>query len=226
MMKKLGFIVFIFALAIGLVFSTNCSFSSLASFSGIQGSGTSKIENRNVSDFKRIDAGGAVTLDITVQKNFNVTVEADDNLLENIKTEVSGDTLKIYSSDRISPKTRVKVSISMPAIEGLNISGASNGSVAGVNADSLELKASGASKIKIDGTAKQLNVDASGASTIDAENLKAEGADVEASGASKAIVTAINDLKVDASGASKITYIGEPKNIKQNSSGASSVTKK
>ncbi len=155
-----------------------------------------------------------------------MTVEADDNLLTNIKTEVSGDTLKIYSEDRISPKTRVNVVISMPAIEGLDISGASSGNVAGVNANSLELKASGASKIKIDGTAKELNADASGASTIDAENLRVEDVDVEASGASKAVIMATNDLKVDASGASKISYVGEPKNIKQNSSGASSVTKK
>ena len=225
-MKKIGLIVFIIALAIGLAFSTNCSFGGFSNLSGVQGSGTSKTETRNVSGFKKIDAGGAIHVNVSVQKDFSVMVEADDNLLANIKTEVSGDTLKIYSEDRISPKTRVNIQISMPVIEGLDISGASSGNVAGVNADSLELKASGASKIKIDGTAKELNADASGASTIDAENLRVEDADVEASGASKAIVTATNDLKVDASGASKISYVGEPKNIKQNSSGASSVTKK
>lgn len=225
-MKKIGLIVFTFALAIGLAFSINCSFGGFSNLSGVQGSGTSKSETRNVSGFTKIDAGGAINVEVAVQKDFSVVVEADDNLLTNIKTEVSGDTLKIYSEDRISPKTRIKVLVSMPAIEGLDVSGASSGSVAGVNADSLELKASGASKIKIDGTAKELNADASGASTIDAENLKVEDADVEASGASKAVVTATNDLKVDASGASKISYVGEPKSIKQNSSGASSVTKK
>jgi len=225
-MKKIGLIVFIFALSIGLAFTTNCSFGGFSSLSGVQGSGTSKSETRNVRGFTKIDAGGAVNVEIAVQKNFSVVVEADDNLLANIKTEVSGDTLKIYSEDRISPKTRVNVLISMPEMEGLDVSGASSGNVANVNADSLELKASGASEIKMDGTAKELNADASGASTINAESLKVENADVEASGASKAIVSATNDLKVDASGASKILYVGEPKNIKQNSSGASSVTKK
>jgi hypothetical protein len=225
-MKKLGSVVFIFALSICLVFSTNCSFSGFRKLSGVQGSGTAKSETRNVSGFTKIDAGGAINVEIAVQKDFSVVVEADDNLLTNIKTEVSGDTLKIYSEDSISPKTQINVLISMPAIEGLDVSGASTGNVADVNADSLELKASGASKIKIDGTAKELNADASGASTVDAESLKVENADVEASGASKAIVAATNDLKVDASGASKISYVGEPKNIKQNSSGASSVMKK
>ena len=201
----------------------NCSFSN---FSGIQGSGTSKIETRNVSAFTKIDVGGAINIEVSVQNDFSVEVRADDNLLANIKTEVSGNTLKIYSEDRISPKTRINVKISMPALEGVDVSGASSGVVANVKADSLELKASGASKIKIDGEAQSLKADASGASTIDAEGLKVADADIEASGASKATVSANNDLKVDASGASKISYIGEPKNIKQNSSGASSVTKK
>jgi len=225
-MKKLGLLIFIFALAIGLAFSANCSFGSFSSFSGIQGSGTPKSETRNVSGFKKIEAGGAINLEVSVQKDFSVEVQADDNLLANIKTEVSGDTLKIYSEDRISPKTRINVKISMPEIEDLEVSGASSGNVTNVKADSLELKASGASKIKISGTAKDLEANASGASTIDAESLQVENAEVDASGASKAIISASNELNVEASGASKISYIGEPKNIKQNSSGASSITKK
>lgn len=225
-MKKLSSIVFILALATGLAFSAGCRLGSFSNFGGVQGSGTSKTETRNVSGFTKIDAGGAVSLEISMQKDFSVEVQADDNLLANIKTEVSGDTLKIYSEDRISPKTKINIRISMPSLEGLDVSGASNATVASVNADSLELKASGASKIKIDGTAKELNADASGASTIDAEGLRTEDADVEASGASKAIVSATDELKADASGASKISYTGEPKNLKQDSSGASSITKK
>jgi len=227
LMKKFGLLVFIFALSIGLVFSTNCGFSrSFNNFGGIQGSGTSKTETRNVIGFTKIDASNAVNVEVAVGSSFAVEVQADDNLLANIKTEVSGDTLKIYSEDRISSKTRINVKISMPTIEGLEISGASSANVAGVKANSLELKASGASKIKIDGEAKTLEADASGASSIDAEKLKVEDADVEASGASNATVSAVNDLDLNASGASKISYLGEPKNIKQDSSGASSIKQK
>lgn len=225
-MKKYGLLIFIFAISIGLAFSTNCSVGSFKNLGGVQGSGTSKTEARNVTGFTKVDASGAINVEVSSQKDFGVEVQADDNLLANIKTEVSGDTLKIYSEDRISPKTRINVKISMPEFEGLNVSGASSGSVSNVKADSLDLKASGASKIKIEGVAKELDADASGASTIDAENLKVEDADVDASGASSATVSASNDLKVDASGASKIAYVGEPQKIKQNSSGASSIVKK
>lgn len=222
-MKRLGLLAFITALAVGLTFSTSCDFGRL---SGIQGSGTVKTETRAVRDFTKIDAGGAVNVEVTVQKDFGVTVEADDNLLANIKTETSGDTLKIYSEDSISPKTRINVRISMPRLEKLDLSGASSGVVTAVNADSLELKASGASSIKIEGVAKKLNADASGASKIDAENLRTEDTDIEASGASSSTVNAANELRADASGASKITYLGDPKNLKQNLSGGSSINKK
>ncbi len=225
-MKKTGLIVFVFALAIGLTFSTNCSFGSFNNLSGVQGSGTSKNETRDVTGFTKIDAGGAINVQVFAQKDYSVEVQADDNLLTNIKTEISGDTLKIYSEDRISPKTQINVKISMPSIESLDVSGASSGNVVNIKTDSLELRASGASKISVKGETQTLKAGASGASTIDAEALQVEDAEVEASGASKAIVSVTNELNIEASGASKISYIGEPKNITQNSSGASSITKK
>lgn len=225
-MKKLSLAIFIFALAIGLIFSSGCSVRGIKNFGGTEGSGNAKTETRNVTGFNKVEAGGAVNVQITAQKDFSVSVEADDNLLAGIKTEISGDTLKIYSEDRISPKTSINVKISMPEIVGLELSGASSGNVSGVKSDLVELNANGASKIKIDGEVIKLNADASGASKIDAENLKTEDADVDASGASSATVAGTEELNLNASGASKISYIGEPKRIKQDASGASSISKK
>ncbi len=225
-MKKICLAIFILAVVIGVVFSGGCGLGGIKNLSVVQGSGNAKTETRKADGFKSVDASGAVNVEIVVQKGFSVSVEADDNLLENIKTEVNGDTLKIYSEDSISPKTRVNVKISMPEIIGLELSGASNANVSGVNSDLIELKASGASKVKIDGQVIKLRADASGASKIDAEGLKVEDANVDASGASSATIMATEEVDLDASGASKITYVGEPKRIKQNASGASSITKK
>lgn len=225
-MKKISLVIFILALAIGLIFSTNCGSVKINNFTGIKGSGTSKTEQRSVTGFKEIEAGGAVNLEVDAQKDFSVTVEADDNLLQYIKTEVSGNTLKIYSEGKISPTAKLNVKISMPELTGLDVSGASDAKVTNVKADSLELKASGASEIIIGGEARELKADASGASKINAENLKTQNADVDANGASAATVTATDQLNVQASGASKISYTGEPKNVKQDSSGASSINKK
>lgn len=228
-MKKIGLIVFIAALTVGSILSASFNFGSFSifgNFRGVRGSGNLRNETRDVSDFKEIKAGGAVNLEVVAQNDFNVSVEADDNLLQYIKTETDGDTLKIYTENNINPKSRINVRISMPELNSIDLSGASTANVSNVSSNSLTLEASGASKIKIDGTAKTLKSEASGASNVDASGLTVEDADVEANGASKTIVSATNDLKADASGASTIYYTGEPRNIEKNSSGASSVKKK
>lgn len=227
-MKKFRLIVFATALIVGLIFSSGCGIGrSFVTSSGIKGSGTTKVEQRNVSGFSKIDASGAINLEIATQNSdFNVTVEADDNLLQYIKTEASGDTLKIYSEGNISPKTKINVKISMRELSDLDISGASSANITNIKSDSLELTASGASKILANGVVKTVKTDASGASTIDAEKLVTEDADVNSSGASKVIVAPSNDLNADASGASSVYYTTDPKNIKQDASGASSIKKK
>lgn len=225
-MKKFSSIVFAAALLMGVVFAGGCGFGNINSRNSIEGSGTLKSEKRNVSGFSKIDAGGAVNLEIVTGKGFDVSLETDDNLLEYVKTEVSGDTLKIYSEDGISTEEGIKFKISMPEIKDLTVSGASTADVSNVKTDSLSVNASGASKVKINGETKNLEAEATGASIIDAEGLRTENASVEASGASSSTVAAVNDLKANASGASSIQYAGEPKNIVQNASGASSIKKK
>jgi hypothetical protein len=215
-MKKLLFFV---ALAVLLVACNNIT--------GIRGSGTSKTETRNVSGFKEIKANGAIDLDVTFKPEYSLTIEADDNLLEYITTDVNGGTLIIESRDeKINPKRKINVRITMPELVGLEINGASTGSVAGVKTDKLDLSINGASRLKIDGEVRELKVKAVGASSVDAEGLKTENANVDASGASSITVNATGDLSANASGASSVKYVGEPKNLKQNSSGASSVKKK
>ncbi|MGI8555478.1 MAG: head GIN domain-containing protein [Pyrinomonadaceae bacterium] len=228
-MKKLYFLFFIAALAIGSILAVNFNsveFFNFKSMSSIQGSGNAKQETRNLAGFNEIEAGGAVNTEITVGQDFSVIVETDDNLLQNIKTDISGDTLKIYSEGRISPKTKINIKISMPTLTKIDLSGVSTAIATNLKGDSLELKASGAARIKIDGETKDLSAEASGASKIIAENLKTENADVDASGASTITVSPSGDLKADASGASSVYYTGEPKNIEKDSSGASSVKKK
>lgn len=231
-MKKIGLIVFIFALIVGVVLSNLSSFGGfsgkLFSFNvrGEKGSGNITTESREVSDFKAIDVSGAFEVEIIVQKDFSIQVEADDNLLQFIKTEVSGDTLKISSEKSFKSNNPLKIRITAPDIDNLDLSGASKVNLVNLNNDSLSLDSSGASKIKIEGTTKTFTVEMSGASKLDAENLKAENVSVDSSGASSASVFVTNELKANLSGATNVVYSGNPKNVEKKTSGASSVKEK
>lgn len=233
-MKKAGIIIFASALIIGLVVSNIFSFGRMSDklfhfsvhFSGEKGSGKIVTQQRDVKGFKGVDVGNAFLVEITAQKDFSVEIEADDNLLPLIKTEVNDGVLEIETESRVSPTQQVKVRISAPDIDSLAVSGATNLTLNSVKNSSLSVDASGASKVKISGETTKLTAEVSGASKLDAEDLKTSKADVEASGASHIDVNVSEELSVDASGASKIVYSGTPSSLHKKTSGASSISQK
>lgn len=222
-MKKTKIIIFAITLITGVAVSGCSLFSDI---NGIEGSGNMKTETRNVADFKAINVGGSFTVEAVAQKDFGLEIETDDNLLQYIKTEVADGILKIETTKNIQPKDKILVRISAPNIENFKTSGAANVDLKNVNNDSLKVVSSGASKFTIEGTAKNFVVETNGASKIDAGNLKTENTSIDASGASKIDVYAANDLKVKLSGAGKISYSGNPKNISKDISGAGSIQAK
>ena len=61
----------------------------------IKGSGNVILEERDVSGFDQIVMAGAGQIIITQGDRESLSIETDDNLLEYISTEVTGDTLEI-----------------------------------------------------------------------------------------------------------------------------------
>lgn len=232
-MKKVGIIIFVVAVILGITVANMFSWGRTSAkvlnfsinFGGVKGSGVTAVEKRDVSGFKSIKAGGAIEIEIVAQKEYSVEVEADDNLLQFVETKVSGSRLEISTSERLKMKKPVRVRISAPNIEAIDISGATKVSLSDVSNESLNVEASGASKVNVTGSSKKLIVELSGASRLDAENLQAVQASIDASGASSASVAVSEDLKADLSGASKVTYAGDPQ-LTKSTSGASKVSKR
>ena len=233
-MKKIGIIIFIVALAVGLIFAnifsfgraTDRLFNLSVNFCGVKGSGNITTESRDVTDFNAVDVGGVFQVEVTAQKDFAVEVEADDNLLPYITTEVDGNVLKIQTDRRITATGPIHVRISAPDIENLDVSGAANVTLNGVDNDSLSVDSSGASKVQLNGETQKLTVEVSGATKVDAEALKAGDADIDSSGASHVNVNASGEINADASGASKVVYTGSPVSVQKKTSGGASVTRK
>lgn len=233
-MKKIGFMIFAAALVVGLVVSNMFSFGRISdkffnfsfNLKGVKGSGNMASEKRSISGFRAVDVGGVFEVEITAQKEFGVEVEADDNLLALIKTEVASGVLKIETACRVSTSNPIRVRVYAPDIDNLDVSGAANVTVNDLKNTGLSVDSSGASKIKIAGETAKLVVDVSGAANVDADRLKAENATVEASGASHVNVNVTGNLRTDASGASKIVYSGSPQDVVRKARGASRVSPK
>lgn len=233
-MKKVGFLIFVAALIIGLFAATMSSFGKVGgkffnfSFNvgSVKGSGQTGTDIRQISNFKGIDVSGVFEVEVTAQKDFSVEVEADDNLLPLITTKVRNGVLHIESERRFSTDNPLRVRISTPDIDNIDTSGAATVSVIDLKNQAVSVESSGASKVKLSGATAKLVLDISGASKIDAEGLTAESGNIEASGASNAVVNVTGKLWTDASGASKIVYVGSPSEVGKKTSRASSVVQK
>ena len=192
----------------------------------VVGSGISKVEKRNVPLFTSVDLSGALEVEITVQKDLSVEIEGDDNILPLITTEVKGGVLTVSNSQSISTKSKLRLRISVPNLDGISSSGASDIVASGIKSDDFRIDTSGASNLQISGETKMLEVDMSGAGEVDAKDLRAQKVTVASSGAAQADVYATEELSASVSGAGNINYYGNPKVFKEDKSGAGTITKR
>ncbi|TDB64135.1 head GIN domain-containing protein [Arundinibacter roseus] len=198
-----------------------------------------------VSDFSKLSMGSAFRVDVKKGSSYKVTVAGRSEDLNDLEHSVSRGVFQLGYKNNGWKKNRerVDVTITMPALDGVDFSGASivrvNGFEGGramaievsgaskvemnFSASKVTVDLSGASKLMLIGKADILNGDLSGASQFNGKDFPVKEANLEASGASSASVVANSTLTADASGASKISYAGSARDVRSSSSGASSI---
>ena len=232
-MKKIGLLIFVIALVVGVGLAKFTSFGnnvikSPISFlfsAKVKGSGHTITQSRNIGEFKGISVSGILRVKFKQGPETEVKVKADDNIAPLIKTKVSDGVLKIWSEKRYKTRSRVTVFVSSPEIESFDTSGVARIEATNLNAEKLAINSSGASRINAEGKVKNLFVDMSGASRLKARSLVTNKAKVDASGASSIVVNVSDFLDADISGASRVKYTGSVVNLRKSVSGASSISK-
>ncbi|MDQ3472674.1 MAG: DUF2807 domain-containing protein [Acidobacteriota bacterium] len=177
----------------------------------VVGSGQRQREKREVTAFNSISTEGAYQIEVVSQQGLSLEIEADDNILPLIKTDVSNGVLRIKNSRGYSVNRPVVVKIGTPNIEGISASGAGTIEVSGLKNDKFEIDSNGAPSITVFGETGTLNIESNGAGKIDAHKLRANKGTVEANGVAKIEVNASEELNVTVSGPASVIYSGDPK---------------
>jgi len=219
--------------------------SCLFSCNGRRDYGPIKSQNRKVKDFTKIEVNDGIDVYVSKGKKDRVIVETNEELLEQLVTEVKGETLKIYfdgsfnwgSETTVYVKTRELEEIEATAgsdvvgedlVESKHLSlkatGGSDIKIE-VKTSNLELMVSGGSDIILKGKTNRLRAVASGGSDLKAFELITQKADLDCSGGSDITVTVERELNAKASGGSDIKYKGNPNVVKINNSSSSDITK-
>jgi hypothetical protein len=229
-MKTFLKIIFLLFLAVALN-GCNCT----------EGEGSIKTETRNLKDFNSIALD--ISADVTVIKgqSFKAEIETYVNLLEEIKTKIrNGDRLEISSSGCISSDKKIKIKITLPELDGLQINGSGsivvpdtfvvdkinmeiNGSgniKAYLVAARAESEIHGSGNIVLTGSANINNVEIMGSGNIRAENFPCNESDIEINGSGDVYSYVIKNLDVELNGSGAVHYKGKPQvNTQVNGSG-------
>jgi len=192
---------------------------------GIRGNGHIKTEDRTVSAFVNLDAGGAFEIEWQ-NGSPALRITTDENLLPYVENNVSGDTLHLRTREHVWPTHGIKVVISSPTRAGGKIRGAVKLTVKQLRGAIFALESKGASEVVLDGSIDQLLVDMTGASQLSAAGLQAKTAEISTTGAGDADVAVSDSLKVVITGAGKVTYSGSPPTIKKQITGAGTIRHK
>ena len=105
-------------------------------------------ENRDVSGFSEVSLRGSGTVRIQVTGTESLTVEAEDNLLEHLTTEVVGGRLELGSSRSISPTEEIIYTVTAATLEAVTISGSGGTEVLAVNGARLSTDITGSGSIR------------------------------------------------------------------------------
>lgn len=196
----------------------------------------------SIADFDRLEIGDAFIIRVEQGNYFSINVRGDRRNIDDLEVLKSGNTLIVRFDEYENRRHETYIDITMPTIEAVVFSGASNSvitgfrdletftfSLSGASISQADLQAvnlivnlSGASIMDLRGDAIDLKAEISGASSLKAYNFPVQTADVRVSGASAGKITVHDALHAIVSGSSSVRYRGNPL-VDSDVSGASSL---
>ncbi len=225
-MKKLAILI----LVISLTTSINAQWGGKK----IKGNGNITTEERKTQDYDEISVAGFFDVELISGAEGNISVEAEENLIDYIVTEVKGDRLVIKTKNGYSLKTSMNKSILITVpfkdIDKVSLSGSgdvitkdkisssnfsTNLSGSGdvnldIDANSVTANVSGSGDIRLYGNASSFHCNVTGSGDIHAYELKAEDVDASVTGSGDVRVYCDGILKANIVGSGDVKYQGNP----------------
>ena len=221
-MKLLSF----FALATAIIFAgcdVTVTTGGGSAANALQGSGTSKTEDREVTEFDSIVLYGAGTVNVSLGESPKLTVSADDNLLELIESKVEEGQLKIKPTESISAKSDLVYEITTNSLTKLVVDGAAKVNLNDVKGSDLTLEVNGAASASGSGEVDQLTIATKGASSVKLQELHAKTLNVKLAGAGSATVFASESVDAEIAGVGSIIVHGNPADVNKQVNGLGTI---
>jgi hypothetical protein len=214
----------------------------------VTGNGKIITENRNVSDYDKIDVAGSFEVILVKGKEGAISIKADENLMEYIEIEVKNGNLKIQPEKGYQLRSTKTIIITVPyeMIETFSLAGSGNVSSADVlNATDLNLNLAGSGEIdlpvstknltshiagsgniKLSGNSDVFRCEIAGSGNLEGDDLKATASHINIAGSGNVKIHAVSEIHANIVGSGDVIYTGNPAIEKSKSIGSGSIRKK
>ncbi len=224
-----------------LITSTSCMFDGF----GIKGNRNVVSEDRKItSNFTEIKVSQGIQVFLTQGNDIEINVEADENIIDLLITEVNGDVLKIYFDKNVSRAKAKNVYLTVDKITRIKVSsGAHVKSEGTIRAKTLKLSSTSGSGLKLNlnatevicstssgadvkltGTTESFSGSASSGSHIDADDLLSKTSKAKVSSGAGISLHASEELNAKASSGGSISYKGNPTVLNKSKSSGGSIS--
>jgi hypothetical protein len=214
------------------------------STNAVRGSGNVITEDRPVSDVERVSLMGSDDLTVIQGNEEGLTIEAEDNILPLLTSDMEGRelqlgvkkgtsinptktiryTLKVKTLTRISVSGSGNVNSDRLDVQdfALDIAGSGNMNIKDLNALKLTAKTSGSGNFNLAGKVEEQSITITGAGNYKTEDLQSGKTSVTISGSGNVNVWATESLDIHITGQGDVRYYGQP-TISQSISGSGTI---
>ncbi len=212
---------------IGAPIAIAAALIALSACTVVPGSGQAASETREVSGFTKIDLDGSGEVTIEQTGTESLVIEADDNVLPNLTSEVAGATLKLSTKPgtSLNSRTPVRYRVTVKDLSEVILSGSGTISASKLDIPELRIDISGSGTVTTVGATVAQDITVSGSGTYAGAGFSSAAATVRLSGSGQVTVMAEANLDVDISGSGSVTYSGDA-TVKQSISGSGELIKK
>lgn len=232
-----------------LVFLLCLSLSTAASAQklwdkGIKGEGPIVTKTLELDNFTGFELSLSANVELMKGSTQSVRVEGQQNIIDNIETDVQNGFWKIEFDKNVSNHKDLKIYITLPTVDKIQVSG--SGDIIGkskftgldklrlaisgsgnidieAETKTLECKISGSGGIEVAGTSNTQEIAISGSGDVNSYNLITNSCTVKVSGSGDCKVHATESLEVNVVGSGDVYYKGKPNSVRSKVMGSGDV---
>jgi hypothetical protein len=211
MKKNTAFALVLLVLAFSVLACGFLRFGEDGNGQTITGTGSVVAQERDVSGISGVELAMSGTLHISMGSTPSLRIEAQDNLMQYIETDVRGGTLLIRNTPGYDLRSTrpIQYYLTVEKLDNIEVSSTGDIEVGNLKSDSLSIRSSSSGNIKIDGldsSSLDVKISSSGEVEISGGQVQKQNIEISSSGDYQArdMASATADINLTSSGTTTV----------------------